>query len=381
MKDIIIIQRIFPEYRKPIFDAIHKRTGFTLLHSINSSGIKQTFSAYSVKIGKWQYGKGDTQLFLSVFGFIKRNRPKVIIHEMAVGIVSLPLVLLAKNIFGYKFVLWGHAYNRKIGFNPKRNLSDKYRLWLQNKADAILTYSIMEKEELVRNKISSGKIFPALNTLDTNKYLPIRNNFEKFGKENIKQKLGFTHQFNLIYIGRLYEDKWPHYAIEALNVLLEKGSASVALHFVGSGSMEKPLMEYSNRKGIQGHVFFHGEIYDEFKTGELLFASDLMIMPGCVGLSVNHAFCFDCPVITFEAINQIPAHGPEIEYIIHGKTGFIVRNKSVEEMAGIIYKYLNDDRLQKEFKIHIRHMIENICPIETLTDGFIDAIKYVSNKN
>lgn len=380
MKEIVIIQRIFPEYRKPIFDAIHREVDFTLLHSKNTSGIKQTSAPYSIQIKQWQYGKGDTRLFFRVFGFIRRNKPKIIIHELAVGILSLPLVVLARKIFGYKFILWGHTYNRKKGFDPQKSLSDKYRLWLQKKADAIITYSMGEKEELVKNNINGNKIFPGLNTLDTNKFLPIRDSFRKIGKENIKQKLGFTHQFNLIFIGRLYEDKWPQVAIEVLDLLFKKNFLSVGLHFVGSGTMEKSLVDYANKNGLQHNVFFHKEIFDEYKSGELLFASDIMIMPGCVGLSVNHAFCFDCPVITFESNNNIPAHGPEIEYIIHGKTGFIAKNRSVEEMAGIIYNYLSDAPLQDEVKINIRNMIEKTCPIEKLTGAFVDAI-YYANKN
>ena len=97
MKEIVIIQRIFPEYQKPIFDAIHKKIDFTLLHSNDKSGIKQVDSTYSVQIKKWQYGKGETHLFLNVFGYIKRNKPQIIIHELAVGILSLPLVMLKRK--------------------------------------------------------------------------------------------------------------------------------------------------------------------------------------------------------------------------------------------------------------------------------------------
>ena len=380
MKEIIIIQRIFPDYQKPIFDAIYLKSEFTLLHSSNKSGIKQVCSPYSKQINKWNYWKGDTHLFLSVFGYIRKSKPKIIIHELAVGILSLPIVLLARKILGYKFVLWGHTYNRKIGFNPKKNLSDKYRLWLHRKADAIITYSNSEKEELINCGIDRNKIFPALNTLATDKYLPIRDGLEKIGKENVKQNLGFEHQFNLVFIGRLNEDKWPQYAIDVLNILLKKKSLSIALHFVGSGTMEKSLLEYSNKNRLQNNVFFYGEIYDENKSGGFLFASDMMIMPGYVGLSVNHAFCFDCPVITFESINHVPAHSPEIEYIIHGKTGFIVKHKSIEDMAETIYNYLKDGQLKKEVKIHSRNMIENVCPMEKLINEYINAINYVYKK-
>ena len=379
MNELVIIQRIFPEYQKPVFDAIYREIDFTLLHSSDRSGIKQSLSPYATVIRKWKYGKRDTQLFLNVFGYIKENKPKVIVHELAIGILSLPFVLLARRIWGYKVIIWGHSYNRKIGFDTRKNLSDKYRLWLHKKADAIITYSNSEKEELIKNKIESNKIFPALNTLDTNKYLPIRNRLQVIGKNNVKSELGFRHQFNLIFIGRLYEDKWPQYAIEVLNILVKKRSLSIGLHLVGSGKIEKALMEYSQKNDLQNNVFFHGEVYDDEWTGKLLYASDMMIMPGCVGLSVNHAFCFDCPVITFKSKGLVPAHGPEIEYIIDGQTGFIAKHRNIEDMAEMIFKYLNDHSLQEEMKIQIRNMIENICPVEKLVTGVINAIKYVKS--
>lgn len=381
MRKVIIVQKIFPEYRKPIFDAIHQKVNFALLHSTNTSGIKQTTSVYSVRVKKLQYGKGETHLFLNVFGYLMKNKPKIVIHELAVGIISLPLVLFAKRVFGYKLILWGHMYNRKAGFNPQKSLSDKYRLWMQKNANAIITYSLREKEELVQHGINADKVFPALNTLNTNKYLPVRDKLGKTGKDSIKQELGFTHQYNLIFIGRLYADKWPQIALEVLHHILKTKPFSVALHFVGSGAMEKQLMEFAYKHSLQSNVFFHGDIYDEITTGQLLFASDMMIMPGCVGLSVNHAFCFDCPVITFKSVDHVPAHGPEIEYIIHGQTGFIVEDRSVAKMAETICEYLNSDEKQASVKVNIRNLIENICPIEKLTNGFIDAINYLNQNS
>ena len=380
MKPIVLIQRIFPAYRKPIFDAIHKKIDFVLLHSVNKSGIKQVFSKYSVRIKKLKYGRNDTHLFLFVFRYLVGNRPDIVIHELAAGILSLPFVLIGRKFLGYKLILWGHMYDHKTGFDPQHRIMDKYRLWLQNHADAIITYSIGEKKILEKNNVNSEKIFPALNTLDTDQYLPIRNQLETIGKENVKHQLGFTHDFNLVFIGRLYEDKLPHYLLEILKIL-NKTELSVAAHFVGTGEMENKLKLIASENGLNGCVFFHGEIYDEHRTGQLLFASDIMIMPGCVGLSVNHAFCFDCPVVTFEANeNHFPAHGPEIEYIIDRKTGFIVENDNIEAMASTVEQYFNNPVLRAEMKVEIRNMIENTCPIGKLVGGFSEAIQFCLEK-
>jgi len=380
LKDIFIIQRIFPTYRKPIFDALSKKINFTLLHSTNESGIKQTNAEYSTKIKKWKYGINDTHLFLFVFGSIFRFKPKVVIHELAAGIISLPIALLCKKLFGYKLILWGHMYDHKIGFDPQNKFIDKYRLWLQNKADALITYSEGEKNILVKNQVNEQKIFVALNTLNTNKFLSIRNDLDKKGKETIKRELDFKFEYNLIYIGRLYEDKLPNYLIEVLQkIKTNNKDLSVAIHFVGSGTMENKLKEFSKKYNLESYVFFHGEIYDEEKSGKLLFASDIMVMPGCVGLSVNHAFCFDCPVVTFESLNHVPAHGPEIEYIIHQKTGFIVKNNNLEHLATTIESYLLNIPLQNSMKSEIRNMVENICTIDKFVDSFSKAITFTKS--
>lgn len=381
MNPIFIIQRIFPKYRQPIFDAIHRNVDFTLLHSTNNSGIKQTEASYSVKIKKWQYSKNDTHLLLFVFGQILKKKPAIIIHELAAGILTLPMVLLLRKILGYKFLLWGHMYDHKVGFYPAQKKMDAYRLWLQRKADGIITYSKGEKDILVKHGIKQEKIFVAYNTLDTQKFLKIRDSLEGIGKNAIKAEVGFTHQYNLIFIGRLYEEKLPEILIGILQQLKQmQSNLSVAIHYVGTGSMEDKLRLQVEKLNLSKDVFFHGEIYDEQTNGKLLFASDIMVMPGCVGLSVNHAFCFNCPVITFEAENNLPAHGPEIEYVIDSKTGFLVKNNDVAAMSNKIFTYLQHVELQNEVKAGVKHLIENQCSIDNLVKGFKDAISYVSSK-
>lgn len=48
-------------------------------------------------------------------------------------------------------------------------------------------------------------------------------------------------------------------------------------------------------------------------------------MPGSVGLSVNHDFNFDCPVVPY----QQKGNEPEIEYLINENTDYIIESHSV----------------------------------------------------
>jgi glycosyltransferase involved in cell wall biosynthesis len=164
--------------------------------------------------------------------------------------------------------------------------------------------------------------------------------------------------------------------LDLLVGLKQKGFSSLAVHYIGNGEMLSFLKERTISEGFETDVFFHGAIYDENETGQLLFCSDLMIMPGCVGLSVNHAFCFNCPVVTFEQIDLLPAHGPEVEYIINNKTGFLIPGHSIESLTNVVASYLRSDELRENMQKEIKYFIEKNCSIEKMAEGVIDAINY-----
>jgi glycosyltransferase involved in cell wall biosynthesis len=379
--NIVFIERIFPHYRKAVYDLVHRQKKFVFLHGTDEKpGIKQIQTEYSSIIRSFHYGRRESQVFLFVFRKLLRERPLVIIHEFSAGILSKPLLLLFCKLFGVKMIFWGHMYDRSKGFHPQNHLSDKYRLWLWRKADSLITYSKTEKELLIKYKIPEEKIFVAFNTIDTTSYLKIRDELEKKGKNDLKKSLGFTHQFNLTFISRLYEEKKPELLLHVLMALKQKGFGSVGIHYVGDGKMLPVLKKTVLELGLEKDVIFHGAVYDEIKTGEILFCSDLMIIPGFVGLAVNHAFCFNCPVATFKQIGLNPPHSPEVEYIIDKKTGFLVEPHSIEALVDRVTLYLESPGLRNEMQTEIRNLIENVCSVEKMTEGVIDAINYNTKK-
>ena len=174
-------------------------------------------------------------------------------------------------------------------------------------SDAIILYGYESKKELSKY-VNADKIFVAPNTLNTTKLLEIYNAINKIGVKSIKRSIGFIHDFNIIFIGRLLKDKLPEYLIVLYEKLKLKLPNSIAIHFVGDGEMRHILQQKVSSNNYSKDFFFYGEIHDDQKSGELLYASDIMVMPGYVGLSINHAFCFNCPVATFEQGPNGPFH-------------------------------------------------------------------------
>lgn len=370
--NLIIVQRIFTKYRKDIFDELYRQIDFILLHSRSNSLINQVSSPYSRQIGSFRYSNHESHFFLNIFPYLLKNRPKIIIHEFAIGIASLYPAYLVSKFLGIKFILWGHGYDRSKGFNPEKSLYDKLGLFLMERADALIFYGLEAKLKISKY-IKSEKLFVAFNCLNTKALTEIRDKLEQEGRENIKKRIGFVDKYNFIFIGRLLKTKQPELLFEIYDFLVNIYGNKISIHFVGDGDFLNQLKEIAKNKGIESNAKFYGAIYDDIKNGELLYCSDLMVMPGPVGLSVNHAFNFDCPVITFEQ----EWHGPEIEYLINGKTGFIVETHSSEAMAVIISKYLKSKEIQYHMKKNIRNIIVTTCSIQNFKKGIDDAVKYV----
>jgi glycosyltransferase involved in cell wall biosynthesis len=374
---VLMVHRIFPVYRQFVYDKLAQKFDFLLLHGDKETEVKIITTPYSKIIKSIQYSKKhNTHLLFNSFSHLFRFKPNAVIHESSVGILTLLPMWLCAKIMGIKFIIYGHGYNRFTGFAPEKSWVDKYRVFLMKISDATIVYTKTDKKRMSKY-ISPDKLFIAQNTLNTEPAKVVRDNLTSLGKATIKQKIGFTYPFNLIYIGRIVEEKKPEVLLEVLKILNKKMPNLVGIHFVGGGEVE-PLHKMIAENGWENQVTFHGWIHDEQKTGELLYASDMMIMPGNVGLAVNHAFMYDCPVVTFLQTEMSP---PEIEYIEDYNTGFKIPDFSIEKMAETIQMYLENPTLQSTIKNSIRAKMDNELTPENMAKGFIDAVSFVLNKS
>jgi len=377
---VVLVERIFTTYRKAVYDLISQRVELKLLHGRNNSGVKTTQTEYSQIIPHWQFGKKETNVLLFPLGQIVKNRPKVVILDFALGVLNLPVIIFFSKLFKIKIAFWSHGYNRKTGFHPRQRWVDKYRLWLMKRVDAHIVYSTFDKKVLSHH-INRHKIFVAQNTLDTNYLNQIRTALLNRGRESVKSQLGISHPFNICFIGRMLPDKKPELLLDVYEILKNEYHLTPGVHFIGEGPMLPLIKEKVEQRGYSRDFYFHGAVYDDQRSGALLFSCDMMVMPGYLGLSVNHAFCFDCPVLSFETVNGFPAHSPEVEYVVHNKTGFLVKKHSARAIAACLYDYLTDEKMQQAFKRNIRYAVTRIYPLARMVEGVLACINFLENEN
>ena len=87
-------------------------------------------------------------------------------------------------------------------------------------------------------------------------------------------------------------------------------------------------------------------VTDDEQLAPLLFASDVLLNPGYLGLSVNHAFSIGLPVVARRPPSDRRYHSPEWEYVRDGENGLLRSWEDPEDLVtGVEEALQNRDRL------------------------------------
>ena len=379
---IFLFQRFITHYRIPVFNKLNIRLNDELIvchgkplknlnFSINNNQISfKNFELKNYWLGKPK-GDGSTGLWQNFMRvFFHYGKPKIVIVEFSLRILYvLPLLYYCK-VKNIPFILWGHAGSRSRDIVKSLLLKDKLYRWTARKSSAFIVYSNEDAKRL-SGFIPIEKVFIAQNTLDVNHLFELRKILNKQGKRKIKEKLNLRENIYICFIGRLTENKMLDKLIRIFSSVKIK-TPKLGLIIIGDGEKRVVLEELIHKEKIED-VLFTGAINDWEKSAEFLYCSDVMVIPGAVGLSVNHSLSFGIPVVTTKQSANGPYHGPEIEYIIDGETGFKC-GKEDEEMIEAIEIVISN---KKDFYNQSVKFSEKKLVLDNMINGIIKAINYV----
>lgn len=376
--NILIFQQIVPAYRVPVFRSMYRKFGSILCHSTHNRSSHIASATQSIdfphEIVKNYDLAGTWQMVLPA---LRKYNPKIIIAGVAVTNLTFFKLLLLKFIFRYKLIAWGHGVNNKELNNPLQGVRGRIMKFYFKKADAVIFYSERRKE-IVEQLLPSlkGKCFIAWNTLDLSIVKNIYAELQQKGQQAVRRELGknFSAQYNLIFIGRLLTDKRIDLLLQVVEILVPQ--LSIALHIIGDGQEEDLIKQHSL---FDKCIFHYGAIYNDAITGKYLYASDLFVMPGYIGLSIIHAFACGLPVLTCKTGANGPFHSPEIEYLQPGRNGILSAGDPLQ-MAADIKDLLEDAAKLQEMKKNAEKKAYEECTIERMMHGFERAIDFVSSQ-
>lgn len=381
-KRIVIFQRIIPHYRTGFFKKFYEKyKGTKILYgqpypaeSLQNAG--ELNENNFVKCKNYYLDVKGRIFFSGIWSKLKEIRPEIVISVFNVGNLNIYILFLLKRFFKWKVILWSFGYDPETGFHPDKRFTDRIRLYLSQKADAVIFYWEKGRQEVAEFSKKTDHYFIAPNTLDTEKQFNLKEAFDVTGKQNIKSVLNVSEQFHFVYVGRLLKDKQIEILLKAFS-LVEKSFDGCRLTVIGDGPEKNNLLKISEDLKIR-NIHFTGEILDEEQTGKWIYISDAFVMPGRLGLSVVHSFCFGTPVISQRKKGYF--HGEGIGYIIDGENGFLSGDKNENDMASKMIEVISDANLSKRLRENAFATAKNVCSIENMLNGFELAIEFVSRK-
>ena len=161
--------------------------------------------------------------------------------------------------------------------------------------------------------------------------------------DNMPNKLSKLDSCNIISVGRLSKEK----AFDDLLRLFKKVSMKHSnwhLNIVGDGMEKNDLLSLAKELKLGDKVTFHG-YQDKDYINDLLLDSSIYVMTSkteSFGLVLIEAMSYGVPVLSYTS-----AQGAN-EIIDDGKDGFLIRNRSEDDMIDKIDLLINDEKLRKK---------------------------------
>lgn len=373
---IVILQRILPHYRLPVFKKIQQKLNNVIVLYGQKQKNESLENALTGDVKNFVEVKNlyfyRFNIFVSMlYPYLLRLRPKIIVSVVNVGNINLYLLFFLRKLLGFKLIVWSFGYDPKNGFDPMNVFKDKIRLLFYQNADAVIFY--WEKGKEIVEKFSKRKehYFVAPNTLDTDMHLDLKNKFDKKGKDAIKEELGIKEQNHFVYVGRLLKDKQIDLIIKSFQKIPRHYDCRVTI--IGDGPEKSNLFRLVDELNV-ANIYFTGAIYNPEIVGKWIYCSDLFIMPGRLGNSVVHSFCYATPVLSQK--KDYYYHGEGIGYMENGVNGFLANDDDIGHLAEIMMKISENEKLRDSLSINAFRTVEQLCSIEHMIGGVEKAINY-----
>jgi glycosyltransferase involved in cell wall biosynthesis len=372
MPDIIVLQRLVPHYRLPVFERLWREFGWVVATSKTpprTTGLNLADGEYDF-IRRFDFAFPDPENALRcnvpLRRILKETGAKAVISEFSLRMNSTYALVARRRMSGAPITLfWSHGYNMGRGMaTPSQRLRQWPRFALARMVDGHVCYSA-EGKRVLEAHIPSEQIFVAPNTLDVET------------QQNLARSVvppAPPGQPSLLAVGRITEDKDFPRLIRVFLRFRER-FPNAALTIVGDGpDAERTRAAAGDQLGRA--IIMVGEQYHEERLAGHYLASDLVVFPGAVGLSVNHALAYGVPVLAFERTPQGPHHHPEVAYIVEGTTGRRVPDFSdAGLLEGLIAFFSEHPDPKADYAESIAHFVEQRLTLDAMVEGFagVDA--------
>ncbi len=372
---VYYFSRMLPAYRVPVLDRLNERLGGRLVvcHGQRPAGnptLMGEVDADFRRVVLRNIWLGGETVHAQPFGgvFEQYGTPAAVIAEESPRSITLPFLLRSARRLGAARILWGIFYSVHRPYSSRHPLQ-QYRLRMARRVEACLCYSRRSRDVLATH-VDSDRLFVAQNTLDTTTLFALQEQLAEEGRTEVRKRLGLLDRPTFAFVGQLVERKGTYDLISFIESIVETRDATLLV--IGDGPERSAMEERVIASRLEDHVRFLGSIPDADKSAPYIFAADVMVIPGYVGLVINHAFSFGVPILTQEPPDETPFHGPEIESLVPDKNGMMVPREPGALVEGALRMIEDQPRFSRNALEYSRQHLT----VDHLVDAIANALSF-----
>jgi glycosyltransferase involved in cell wall biosynthesis len=375
-----VSQPVVPHYRVPFFDALADRFGERLYVSASathergpsSAAVQRPYlelehSCASLLGGRllWQkglrlradFGPGDVAVvtgnprYLSTFGFAYEARRR-----------------------GVGLVIWSQLWSP-----TSTVLGAAIRTRLLQAADAVLTYTDYEAQQL-RARLGTGvAVFGAQNAVDEQALQRARDAWSPEQLLEFQRSHALTDRHVLLFCGRLRSApaSGVDLLLSALALLLKQDPRYLAV-IIGDGDDRGRLERVAAELGVASSVRWVGSQYDELANAPWFMSALCSVYPGAIGLSMMHALGYGAPVITHSDRLQ---HYPEFAALRPGLNGLVFAPGDAMDLARQVELLRSDASLRRAMSADAVRTVTEDFSLGNMVERFVLAVQAAQDRS
>ncbi|GJG89041.1 hypothetical protein tb265_42220 [Gemmatimonadetes bacterium T265] len=367
---VLVVQRIVPPYRVPLFRALaassevayefaygEQRAGSALESVVAPDGlavrpVRNTyFASRGRELAVWQRG---------VSRLVRSGTYDAVIAEFNPRIASNVQAFAAARLRGVPFVWWGHGAGPNAG-----RATVRARVALARVADAVIFYNEAQAERFVAAGLAPERAFVAPNSLDVSAITAFARPPERAGDRAGRDRV--------LTVGRLIPEKRVDLLVRAFALARGRFGGPQRLTIVGDGPERPALEQLAASLCLTDSVEFAGSLYDPAALAPHFNAAWAMVSPGGIGLAAVQSLAFGVPVVLAAG----EPHGPEASALADGQNAVFFPGGQVEAMADALVALDADPARWLTMARAARATSDARFGLDRMTAAFDRAVRHV----
>jgi glycosyltransferase involved in cell wall biosynthesis len=317
---VVIVQRAIRQYRGPFLDQLreqldHRGIALSVMHNTPH---RDDDHRKDVAAPDWAHRLDARMVGVNGKHLHWQAPPPelweadLVVVEQATQLLLNYLLLLRRHAGGPLVGFWGH------GTSPYRDahrIGEAVKRWVSGQPDWWFAYTDGVVDRVSAFGFPRDRITSVRNATDTRALAAEVEGLADEEVERLRGELGVGRGPVGLFVGALVPEKKLEFLVQA-GEAIRRAVPEFELVIAGDGAMQGWV---SQRVADRPWLHYAGQRFGR-ELAALLRLSSFLMVPAWVGLVVTDSFAAGRPLFA----SRSEAHGPEIEYVVHGVNGLLI---------------------------------------------------------